>query len=1165
MNRKHLFGLLALLLALPPLAIQAQRLTGYEYWFDGQVGSRVSKSLSGYEADIETSIATQHLSGGLHTLHLRFKQSGGEYEYSPVTSQIFFKHNAEEGGKIEYWFDDDISNSATVSLPSTAIDDTVNVALTMANAIKFPLGFHQLNIRVSTEGKSLSNIYTTHVLKVPSGEIDAIEYWVDGDYSTRKTVEGHVASTDDKAYIFTNPFDLSGVPSGPHRIYYRPASKNGNACGAVSMATVIVGGGTPSKIEYWFDDDVAHSATMALPATALSDTVVVALAMNNSEKFPLGMHQLSMRMVTDSREQSPIYAARVLKKASGKIDVLEYWVDNDLAHSHTITGEAATGDENTYDFNNSFDLSNVSEGFHRIYYRAASANGKASSAVSMTPVMVKSRYNVEDKDNLTVTEHAYWIDNNESTIVSVARPENEIEQPYKIDIRNLSDGQHTLHLQYANSLGIWSSPADYTFTKAKMPAPKITATASVKDGVVTLKFNTVPYGLVYTVVRKYPSGKLRKVEDIKDAEYPADIKSIDAPGIGTYTYYIDAKYLDANGEKQKLLSEEMSVTVDKAASTVKRGSIHGVIELEGVRSYVESNRYKIYINEKDAKDTEYSLKKEGGAFLIEGVPHGTEMTIGIKIDGYPFNNYAFKNITLLVSENTSDRVFHFNGTKDGVDDLQPDNTAYDLSLTDRIHLSRIGWQISVHNRSKNKPWSGNIIVKQILKKQKDFYDKARDEGVPLWYYYLHGNAGLDDGPVYKTVADETVKLAGGEYRDLTLKIIDMPEGNEKEDYYVCVFSKEEGSNELKELYDCGDKSFRNPQTLSFNPFEYPPMQEIDSYIDEYKEVLNYLKMMSNWGDPFAFEIKSIKNFDEFVNNLGNGSIDYYAIGNDVIANTSHAAGFFLSYFLNEVNSAVTVAAKSVKKSQSIKVADGIEEVYKHLSGFYNSNQVDDHLKFFETSKQVLKVCESLGKYLETTYPALSIYKNYFEVGASMANAIEKIENSKNAPFIFNKLVNGKAIYKIKVRRYSEDKNKVEYFSGSDFYQKENANDHHWGQIKDIKIELIMPPSTDPARSKSLKVVVNKDENGDSFAGITIKNVEFNNYQTELPTTYEAWMTITWNNNRVTNIPLLDNRFVKLENIESVNEDDPITMTVEFQSDSYHKENLANRITIIKQR
>lgn len=438
-------------------------LTRYEYWFDNDIDDLVSGSISGYEADIDINVNTQHLSDGLHTLNIRMKQSGGEYDYSPVSTKVFFKHNKSEGGQVVYWFDDNDVNTKAGSTSLLEIEEPQLVTLDLSDNDKFPLGFHTLNMRVATRGKSLSNIYKTRVLKTATGDFDRIEYWVDGNFPSQASQRGYVtaSSSSGKEFNFENKtFNLSNVPSGPHRIYYRAVSSKGITGSAVGMASVFVGGGTPSMIEYWFDGDATKSATVPLPASALQDTVDVALVMSDIEKFPLGFHLLSMRLASEGREQSPVYSARVLKMASGEANRMEYWVDGDYDNRKTVTGKTTSSDANSFIFTDPFDLSDVSAGLHCVYYRATSTNGITKSAIYMTPVFVGG-------GNTTKLE--YWFDDvngsgDVQTLSGSADPTDDkvVYFNQTINLANLSSGVHRLFYRGVNSEGVSKTAVSMT-------------------------------------------------------------------------------------------------------------------------------------------------------------------------------------------------------------------------------------------------------------------------------------------------------------------------------------------------------------------------------------------------------------------------------------------------------------------------------------------------------------------------------------------------------------------------------------------------------------------------------------------------------------------------------------------------------------------------------
>ena len=359
-----------------------------EYWVDDKFPSQASQrgyvtasSSNGKEFSFENK--TFNLSGvasGPHRVYYRAVSSSGTTGSAVGMASVFVGGGTPS--MIEYWFDDDATKSATVPLPASALQDTVDVALVMSDAEKFPLGFHQLNMRMVTDSREQSPLYTARVLKTSSGKADRIEYWVDdwvnsdGERSKVRTVTGHVASSDDNSYIFTDPFDLSDVSAGLHCLYYRAASSKGLTNSAVSMMPVLVGGGSISKLEYWFDGE------------------------NSSD-------------------------VRVLS--------------------------ANTGSDGVTYFNQTINLDDLSSGVHRLFYRGVNDEGESRTAVSMTPVLVKSMF--KTTGDAVLSTFIIKVDN---TTVELGPLNGEDEQlfTYTLDATELPLGNHTLTASFWNSYGI---------------------------------------------------------------------------------------------------------------------------------------------------------------------------------------------------------------------------------------------------------------------------------------------------------------------------------------------------------------------------------------------------------------------------------------------------------------------------------------------------------------------------------------------------------------------------------------------------------------------------------------------------------------------------------------------------------------------------------------
>lgn len=910
-------------------------------------------------------------------------------------------------------------------------------------------------------------------------------------------------------------------------------------------------------LEYWFDDLYDLRNTTSIAASDAEQELN--LDLRDNTKFPMGFHKLNMR-VTIAGKPSAVSSSAVLKLAAGKIAQLEYWVDDDIANSKitnskTISGKASNDGGSTYQFFDNLDLTDVTPGYHRLYYRAVSNSKRTTSAISMTPIMVKSMYYTDNAKDLTVTEQAYWFDDEEPEIISVADPQNVItydKKPYTFDTRKLADGQHTLHMQFANSAGVWSETESSTFTKTRVNVPMIAVNASVEEGVVTLKYNSLPYGQRYIVHRKYPSGKEYKVNDIPYFTYPAALKTTDTPAPGTYTYYVEGHYTDADGKLQKIYSGDVPVTVEKAASTLKQGSV-SVQLLQNGQKPRNNCQSIVYVNGEQVYDNGLAY----GYFELYR-PYGQELTIRVENSYWHYND-----LTVVMNENIDKQTLTINSTEEIVDEEQPENDSFDLFLTSDVKLTPDGLEMEVKHKS-NKPWTGNIIVKMINKKDKEFWDKEMSgEGHSYWYYYdpyllppLHPDAGVGGVYQYVTVANMEVSLPDNKYYVLSLPFIDLPKKTKNEDYEVYVYSVKKNTEQEKELMS---DFYKFPRILTFNPSEYGLGDGFVDYMNAYAQVLKYMKKFSAWGDPFKLAWGSVSDeFKNYLRDLEKHEWTFSELNEQVVDISIKSVGMLLNCFFEDMHKAIKEHTNSIKGNEVYVIHKEISNLYNKIKGICEASQADDNHKFFEFAKLVLK-------YGVNDDPVVNVYKTYLEVGDKMASAVEDFSNTISGHFIWNRLVTGKGIYKIKIRKYDNDGDFAGYFPERDFYPESGSNIKHDGQIKSINIQLINQANGQKAESVSFN---HELDNYDMYnMGITIKDVvfnrEFEDFYADNESGTEAWMTITWNNNRVTHVPLLNPDFVKIENLNK-DASVPLIMTVELQSEtSMKKEKIANKITFVK--
>lgn len=891
-------------------------------------------------------------------------------------------------------------------------------------------------------------------------------------------------------------------------------------------------------LEYWFDDHYDQLGTTSIAATDAEQEL--SLDLRDNTKFPFGFHRLNMRVIIGGKPSS-VYTSHVLKLSAGTASKIEYWVDDEKNAKNAKTVECETNNNgSTYQFIGNLDLSDVTPGHHRLYYRAVSNSGRTATAVSSTPILVKSKYYVENVEELKVTERMQWFDNEEPETITLSPSENIYRWEKDFDTRKLSEGQHTLHMQFGNSAGLWSSPLDVTFNKTKVKEPVITVNAGVFDGTLKMSFNTVPFGYRYTVGRKYPSGERRIVDQFKTNDYPATLTASDSPGLGTYTYYVIGEYYDTDGKRQEVRSQDIEATFDEVASNVGRGTIFVKEKIDG-RSY--HGGYVLYINgEKVTSQSSFKYKMdEYGVSTISDIPYGTEITIGIKRNKYKYNDQ-----TLIVDENTKNRVLVFNGveSEEEEEEYLPSDSESDIALKENIHILPNAFEVKVKNLS-TEPWSGNLKVVVISKEVKDYCDKVNSsEGLSIWETVFAPNAYYKDASYYTTAVDMPVNLGKSEEKILSLIISDMPKYGKNEYYYLYVFSKKDGATLTKTLAGYDNS---NPQTLKFDPSDFGLAENFSHFMKKYAEVLKYVKKFAAWGDPFEKQITKIeeKAFDNFVDGFEKGEFDFVDLYADAEDAAFKSVGLLSSY-IYDTNRWVT----KMKKDIHYDALTNFEKLYNNVSGIYNATQADDNHKFFELAKCVLKVAKDQKLFND---PVVKCYTTYFEVGEAMLGAVERLHNEYKDWYVWERLISGEGIYKIKVRKYTGSNKRIEYFHGKDFYPHDNIS--HEGQIESISIKL-KAPGLDPVECKDYKVELNND-------GITITDVVFPLINNSRYATTEAWMTINWKNNRVTHVPLLDKHFVKLQNFSQASTE-PLTMTVELQSETYmNHRRIANQLTFVE--
>ncbi len=421
-------------------------LTHYEYWFDDDFTSRQRVSISGTKKDIVTAISTDGVHGGPHIFNMRLRQDDGSY--SPVSSSVFMKGGMTTNSDtyIDYWFDDDFDNKQALTLSGgqTRLEDAVSCA-------GLTDGLHTLNMRLRISEDAFagySSISSTVFYKNIDNKVAKMMYWFEEDFEHRVTTDLPSAGASGLTTLTIDLSDMRKFPIGLHRL---------NLCFATAAGTIVsppykfvvlkMVSGTVNKLEYWVDDNYDGRKTISGIFETIDGEFVFADPFSLAD-VPFGSHTVNCRAVMDGGYSS-VSSAHVMRVGKGATDKIEYWVDNNLADAKTVSGtyDPATGE---YVFVNPFDLSDVSNGIHRVYYRVVSVPGEPVTAVNKMAVIVKSMYG---PGPALMTSYSIVADDETELASGTLNMAQEVEFNYTVDASSLGEGTHTLTTTFWNTYG----------------------------------------------------------------------------------------------------------------------------------------------------------------------------------------------------------------------------------------------------------------------------------------------------------------------------------------------------------------------------------------------------------------------------------------------------------------------------------------------------------------------------------------------------------------------------------------------------------------------------------------------------------------------------------------------------------------------------------------
>ncbi len=366
----------------------------------------------------------------------------------------------------EFWFDGDYANATTQTLaPNQNID-----LITSINANALSNGPHLFYVRFLDQAGQWSSPVSQFIFKIgltqtTTNHVVAAEFWFDSDYAN--ATKQSISPTQNYA-LLTN-VNANALSNGPHLFYVRFLDEAGRWSSPVSHFIFKAGNTSTSTnkvvaYEFWFDSDYANATHQNITASQNFEL----LANVNANALSNGPHIFYVRFLDEAgRWSAPVshfvFKGGLLPTGTNKIVAYEHWFDSDYANA---IHQSISASQN-FELITSIDANALRSGPHLFYIRFLDEAGRWSSPISHFIFKAKQ---VPAGNNL-VNQYRYWFDGDFSTVVhkTLSNPQTAVFINSAESMLHLWKGQHTVHLQFLDSRGQWSTIISDTVTKVSLP------------------------------------------------------------------------------------------------------------------------------------------------------------------------------------------------------------------------------------------------------------------------------------------------------------------------------------------------------------------------------------------------------------------------------------------------------------------------------------------------------------------------------------------------------------------------------------------------------------------------------------------------------------------------------------------------------------------------
>lgn len=391
----------------------------------------------------------------------------------------------------EYWFDANYTGKISTNItPVQYFQLNTTVPTTGLSE-----GLHTVHFRFRDQNAKFSSVTSSFFLKqgsttALSNSMSNFEYWFDNNYGAK--VSG---SLPNNQYVdYSDLLSTTGLSNGLHTFHIRFQDETGKWSSVLSQFFLKQGTGSGSvtpelvEYEYWFDTDYASAQSVPMSGNQYENVAsnINALALSN------GLHTLHVRFKDSQGKWSSVLSQFFLKQEystsiTPQLMEYEYWFDGDYASKVNI---ALSG--NQYEtILSDLDASVLSVGLHTLHIRFKDASSKWSSVLSS--FFIKN--NITSVLNNEIIAYRYWFDENDAAMVTetVLTPSQYVNVTDAISMVTIPKGTHTIHFQFKDAQGMWSSVTNDTIIKNSLPIANFTANATIfcDNGTVNFDNNSI--------------------------------------------------------------------------------------------------------------------------------------------------------------------------------------------------------------------------------------------------------------------------------------------------------------------------------------------------------------------------------------------------------------------------------------------------------------------------------------------------------------------------------------------------------------------------------------------------------------------------------------------------------------------------------------------------